>query len=439
MPTCIQFYFYLNNKQTILTRLIGSPEDFSMEARIFHAIVLIATGMAGLSIPFDLFLGIPALTLIMTGILFIGMFVYYLSRQRKKLNTAIIVFGLMSNCVFVANHTQNSGFYGPSLIMFLVSLFLIIAVAPTRQYRFWIPLNLLTVIALLYLEYNEPQIAPNSYKDYLSRYIDLGFSYVIIATLLISAIAYIRRSFHKQQEALLKQAAELKLANETKDKLFSIVAHDLRSPLGSIQNYLELISEYELTAEEKANMEQELLVKTKDTGQMMFNLLNWSMKQMDGVSVTMETLNLKTALNHVLNIQNTLAREKGIDLIDEISEEVNVRGDLNMLQLVVRNILSNAIKFTSHGGMIKISSSRGSEKTVIAISDNGIGISDTQKKNLFSMKTKPAYGTGNEKGLGLGLVLCKEFVELQDGSISFESNTGKGTTFYINLPNHHIN
>ncbi|RYY10017.1 MAG: HAMP domain-containing histidine kinase, partial [Chitinophagaceae bacterium] len=221
--------------------------------------------------------------------------------------------------------------------------------------------------------------------------------------------------------------------NETKNKLFSIVAHDLRSPLGSIQNYLELINEHELSPEEKNMMEQELLSKTKDTGQMLFNILNWSMNQMGGVSVTMEPLDINEALKPVLNLQNTLAREKGIELKNEIQADAIVNCDLNMLQLVVRNIVSNAIKFTPPGGLIKISSTPADDKLQIIVEDSGVGISDTQKENLFSLKTQPSYGTGNEKGLGLGLVLCKEFIGLQGGEICFESEPGKGTTVYITL------
>jgi two-component system sensor histidine kinase/response regulator len=217
------------------------------------------------------------------------------------------------------------------------------------------------------------------------------------------------------------------------------VAHDLRSPLASIQSYLELLTAYPLKEEEKKEIELKLLSLTKNTSNMMANLLSWSKSQLEGVRVNIQPLDLLKTLRDMLKVETSIAHEKNISLTYHIGENIYVEGDANMLLLVVRNLISNAIKFTPSGGNIQVMAAVEND-CKISIVDSGTGINESDQKYVFSLKAKSTFGTNNEKGVGLGLILCKEFTELQNGSVSFVSTPGKGTSFIVSIPlfNKHI-
>jgi signal transduction histidine kinase len=155
---------------------------------------------------------------------------------------------------------------------------------------------------------------------------------------------------------------------------------------------------------------------------------------MEGVNVRLQKHNLFQVLASTVNTQHAIAGKKEIGFNNNIDKQAVAICDEDMLQLVVRNLLNNAIKFTPSMGEITISSKQESNSVCLMVADNGLGIPCEQHKEIFSLKIRSTYGTGNEKGIGLGLVLCKEYIELQGGSISFESEPGRGTTFFITLP-----
>ncbi|TSD66816.1 HAMP domain-containing histidine kinase [Inquilinus sp. KBS0705] len=389
--------------------------------------------MLSINIPINYIIQAPLLSLLMLGIFTVVGFIYYNSRMNRQLNSSIFIFGVLSNFFFIVNYFYNGGVNGPSLQVFILSFFLIIAIAPKNQYWFWIPQNMVTVVALLLIDHSHPEWIKSVYPTQTDRFIDFGYSYIAITGIICLVILYVRNNYQEQQAKLKKEALELEMANETKNKLLSVVAHDLRAPLSSIQSYLEILAEYKLDEDEKKSIEQDLLEKTKHTGDMLSNLLSWTMNQMDGVSVHLKNTYLNDTLKGIIQLQQSLARDKGIELRNNIKDTVCVMADANMLQLVVRNLISNAIKFTPPGGEISLTTEIREADCFLIIRDNGIGISGDRRDDIFSLKTKSTYGTKNEKGAGLGLVLCKEFTELQQGKIWFESLAREGTAFYISL------
>ena len=154
---------------------------------------------------------------------------------------------------------------------------------------------------------------------------------------------------------------------------------------------------------------------------------------MEGASVKMLVLNLEWALETTLLLQTSLAEEKGLILNNRLQQNMFVIADNDMLELIVRNLLNNAIKFTPPGGQITISSEVHGKECWIKIQDTGIGIDKVDFDHIFSLNSQSTYGTNQEKGVGLGLVLCKEFIELQEGRIWVESTLNVGTTFFISL------
>jgi signal transduction histidine kinase len=414
-------------------KVIGQPPAFSLEARIFNAICLISAISLLLTILLNFLLGIQQLVILMTSVFVASVLCYYYARFKMKLNSCIIIYMIAINMLIIVNYKYNSGINGPTLLIFLLSFFLTISIVPKKQYWVWITLNLLIVTTLLVVEYYFPKTIISTYSDNRSRFVDTAFTYIFNVFFIFMITTTVRKNYATERELVEQKATELENANDTKNKLFSILAHDLRSPLASIQNYLEILSEIKLDEDEKQAINKRLLNSTQNTQQMLSNLLLWSKSQMEGVTVNMVKVNLKEVLESTIHIHQTIAAEKGIQLVDKLPNSISIIADADMLQLIARNLINNAIKFTDPGGEIIVSADIIENFCRIIIKDNGTGIPFEQQPDIFSLKTKTTYGTKNEKGVGLGLVLCKEFTELQNGKISFESIPGKGTTFYISF------
>lgn len=189
-----------------------------------------------------------------------------------------------------------------------------------------------------------------------------------------------------------------------------------------------------MDTEEKAAIEKSLLLSTKLTSEMLQNILSWSKDQMGGTSVNLKPVSIHDALHKTIQLKETLAREKHITLTYVPQPSLVALADVDLLQLIIRNLLNNAIKFCHHGGNILLETTDQDNHCLIRISDDGIGIEEEEKSQIFSLKHKGTYGTNKEKGVGLGLTLAKTYTELQQGKIWFESEIGKGTTFYVSLP-----
>ena len=244
---------------------------------------------------------------------------------------------------------------------------------------------------------------------------------------------YVKKNYNREKELAYSRLLALEEVNETKNKLFSIVAHDLRAPLASVENYLSQLNNLDLNAEEKTMIEQHLLVSTRQTSEMLQNILYWSRDQLQGITANLKPVFLYKTLSQTLNLEQTLAKEKNILLNYTIDPYLKVVADVDMLELIIRNLLNNAIKFSLPESEINVGTIRKDNKCIITISDNGIGINDENVKDLFSLKNKGTYGTHKEKGVGLGLVLSKTYIELQNGEIWFTNNAAGGTTFFVSL------
>jgi two-component system sensor histidine kinase/response regulator len=420
----------LNN---YLIKITGDEKDFSLEARIFHVICILSFFILAISQIVNVSYGLYELAVLMGSLQLIGTIFYFLSRVYKKLNLGIIFFALATNFLFVLNFYFNSGIDGPGLILFLLSIFLITIVVPKKQFAFWLILNTIEVMILLSISFKNPDLFKYRYPDLLMQYADIGSTYLITALLIFLATNFIRKSYHHEKIVAEEKAEELKISNETKNKLLSILAHDLRSPLGSIQNYLEILSELNSDDIDRKSIEASLLNETKNTQQMLSNLLLWSKSQMEGVNVNLLPVNLKESILPAIRAQQSIAIEKRIKIEENINKSIVILADRDMLQLVIRNLVNNAVKFTDTGGQIGIEAKIEGKNCLITICDTGRGIPYEMQKDLFSLGVKSTFGTQNEKGVGLGLSLCKEFTELQNGTIRFESEPGKGTRFFLSF------
>jgi len=231
---------------------------------------------------------------------------------------------------------------------------------------------------------------------------------------------------------------ELVKTNAEKDKFFSIIAHDLRSPFNSFLGFTQLLSEDvgTMSLYEIQKIAANMRASANNLFELLENLLEWSKIKRGVSSFEPDSFRLKPFMTDELQSIVVMANKKEIEFSEEVGEEVEVYADRNMLGSIMRNLTTNAVKFTTKGGKISISSKYTSGSSVeIAVSDNGIGMNPEILSKLFRTDVLTnRNGTENEKSNGLGLILCKEFITKQGGNIRVESNEGQGSTFYITLP-----
>lgn len=236
---------------------------------------------------------------------------------------------------------------------------------------------------------------------------------------------------------LRHQRRQLEIENAAKDKFFSIIAHDLRGPLHSIHELTK--ANRDLLERQEYDQVKKLLdleyAATENLTKLLENLLTWAQIQQGTIEFRPQILNLGHLCRYALDVLKPAALQKQIMLTSDFPEDVFVVADMNMLETIVRNLVSNAIKFTPTGGSVTIAMTQAKDMVTIKVADTGIGIDAAFLPQLFEIGTKfHRAGTAHEKGTGLGLILCKEFVERHGGDIQVESVAGRGSTFWFTLP-----
>ncbi|MBP9186231.1 MAG: tetratricopeptide repeat-containing sensor histidine kinase [Bacteroidia bacterium] len=284
-------------------------------------------------------------------------------------------------------------------------------------------------------EIKDAEIANNK-KVNLYLTIAIALLVLIVLIVIISQVRTIKlnKKISLQKQELEMQKEDLENVNKVKDRLFSVISHDMRTPLSSIISFIHILEHQNLSAEKMLMYTSELKNKLFYTSNMMDNLLNWAYSQMHGYKPVNEDIDLKQIAISVSEVLTAEAERKQITIVNNV-EEIKVFADINMTTLIIRNLLSNAIKYTPQGGKIWLTTSSDGNKQKISISDDGIGLSldwisdfNDQQKNTPLPSTK---GTTNEKGTGIGLMLCKSFGKLMDVEILASNNNDKGAYFTV--------
>ncbi len=243
----------------------------------------------------------------------------------------------------------------------------------------------------------------------------------------------------KQRTSDLDEKNEiLKKTNEIKDKLFTIISHDLRVPMASLGVLMEVMvqTQNNISVDEFKRYSAKVQTYIQNVMDLLDNLLNWSLSQLGDKKIEIQQLKLKPVIDKNLKLIQVAASEKkiGID-VGSLDTDFKVSADENMLNLIVRNLLSNAVKFTPKNGEVVIGFESNKKFAIISVEDNGIGMTDEQLTKLF----EPGYfntnrGTAHEKGTGIGLKLCKEYIEKQGGKLEIETKLNEGSTFHVSIP-----
>lgn len=246
-----------------------------------------------------------------------------------------------------------------------------------------------------------------------------------------------KNKISEQNEVLEKQSKELKAINETKNKLFSILGHDLRGPVGQVKSVVDLMLAGHL---EKNEFEELIHALKNDVDSVNFtlnNTLQWSMSQMEGFKVVPISFDLKVIVEQSINLLDSALKSKNLTLFNQTEPKIEVFADPNLIEVVIRNILNNAVKFSNAGDAITIFSDTDPDWVYLCILDQGVGMGEDQIQSILTESyslTKSSPGTQKEKGSGLGLQLAKEFIRKNNGDLIIESQLGHGTKFCVKLP-----
>ncbi|GAB4514846.1 MAG: hypothetical protein Tsb004_23310 [Allomuricauda sp.] len=286
------------------------------------------------------------------------------------------------------------------------------------------------------IEANETALAKQRNYIYFSVIILMILS---IITFVIRRSENIQRKLNRELKekstAVTQREAQLHEINKTNTKLFSIIGHDLRGPIGGLQSMLKLFTDGEISTKEFVSFIPKLKTDVDNISFTLNNLLSWGMNQLNGVVTKPKRVSLSNLVNTNIQLLSEIANSKSIKIINQLPENPRIWADSHQMDIVVRNILSNAIKFTPENGLITITAVEKAGMWQVSIRDTGIGMTAEMQRSIFKDSSNiTTYGTNNEKGTGLGLSLCKEMVLKNNGEIWVDSVPRKGTTFYFTVP-----
>lgn len=263
---------------------------------------------------------------------------------------------------------------------------------------------------------------------------------IIVAVVIISLLVLVLLMLRKEKrlaDQLKNTTEELRKINHSKDKFFSIIAHDLRNPFHALKGYTELLKKgfHEFSKEDIQQILEDLDESTNQSFNLLQNLLYWTRSQTDRVQIFKSTFDLCPLIEEIIKLAQPNAQKKNQKLFYSIESDCLLEADRDMIATIIRNLVFNAIKFSEEGKEIQINASVNDGKIAIVVIDKGIGISEEKQKHLFSLEENiSTCGTLGETGSGLGLILCKEFAEKNGGTVEVKSELGKGSVFTVYLP-----
>lgn len=383
------------------------------------------------NIPFFLFFGI--MNLVNTRYLlssfnfalFAGGLLTYLIHSKGKFLLARSILILFSTAIFFA---QALLYRNGNEQLLLVNIIAALIFYSKKKFILFVTF----INALLYL-----YIKVDGFQTPIFEKVPQGkmiFNYTCAMISFIVAVQYFKYAQYTYQKLIEQKNDALVLANQTKEKLFSIIAHDLKAPVGQLKATLDLVNKQHLSAEEFQLMCIHFTREIEQLQVNMNNLLTWSQTQLNGIATNPTNLKLSNYILQIIELLKQTALNKAIE-ISYTPIDILVRIDAEHLKIILRNLFTNAIKFSHKKSTIFITTSTKNDFCTISIKDTGIGMDHLQLHKLFTNElVKSTTGTNKEKGTGLGLKLCKEFIQKNKGDIWVSTELGVGSTFYFSVP-----
>lgn len=417
----------------------GADSDLALENRVFNLTLFIGSILFFFIACSNYYVGLSPIAIIspcITGIT--CLYIYYHSRFLQKFPFVAIIsvpilYGLIATLWFVNAGQEGSIIH--SLQLFLLFFF---AVLPRKYHVKLLVFHILFMFSLYVLEYIFPEwVTPyNTRKD---QFIDQVVTMIVSLVCVYAIMVTIKNIYEEKNKEVEIQKKNLESLNLMKDKMLSVISHDVRSPLGQIKSVLSLINDNYISKEKSEILLKELYKNVHETQDLLDTLVTWASFQLQGkegnFNTNLESVKLKSIVSEVISLFSLQMNDKKITVECTIFPELNVFSDANILTLIIRNLVSNAIKFSYREGVISFSAEKKGEYVVLIVGDNGVGIESERLEKFFKFgQNSSTRGTNNEKGSGLGLLLCKEFIEKTGGKLEIESEVKKGSRFIVSIP-----
>lgn len=412
--------------------LTGSFEEFSLEHRIFNAAALFIFLSGIITFIFNVTNQYQIQGNITVGVMVAVFFILYLLSRFRKVYSGLIFFSItLVGTSFL--WLFNDGINGSIPALFIMCSMLCIGVSKAKWH---VPIILLTIAVFCFLVLFEDAFFQKFLVKYPSeelRRSDLIFAYIM--SILVAGVFTnrLKMNFKRENRVIKEQRKELTELNSVKDKLFSIIGHDLTNQFNGILGFSEILKNiHEDTSHKKIRKYAEQVHESSENAyKILQELLDWASLQDNSVTFNPSNVNIRMIFNDLIRAFGVSAKNKHITFTANSSENTFVNADYNMLKTVLRNLVSNAIKFTEPGGRVSILAEKDSNNiTKISVKDTGIGMKSSMVNNLFDIDVNTKReGTFGEPTTGLGLILCQGFLEKHNSRLKVESKPGKGSTF----------
>jgi two-component system sensor histidine kinase/response regulator len=424
--------------KALLNKLIGSNKEQPIESRLLNGISLFSS-LAMLILCISIFIygnSSLALGLLTSSLVFASS--YYLGFSRGKTLYSQWVFVLSVSFTAYLSFSYFKGISSPGFYGLIIGFFVAQLCAPNQRWKL-IYYLFFTLLGIYFIFLKSEEVTALHFIYFIGYLLFTAVLYFGLSLLMAAYRSMADKAFVEGEELkhsnrlIQEQLQEMRALNEQKDRLFSIIGHDLRNPLNAIEGFMSVLEQDEISPNIQKELQKELLKLTRGSRTLLDNLLEWSRREAKAYAI--EGVSIKEIADRVNDTMESLAKAKKISIhILVNNQDPKVLADKQVLELTLRNLISNAIKFSPQNGWVKLRSYEFQDSIHIEIEDNGLGMDKRQLERLFTKGREITIGTANEKGVGLGLLLCQEFIQKMKGEIIVRSTLNKGSCFTIILP-----
>lgn len=429
--------FIIKKIQIFFDYIKGSDTELTLESQVFNittfvgSILLFIVGFVNIYIDMEL----AAILMPFISSLLVFVF-FYLSRFKNVFLIAVLALIVIMYGSTCGIWFFNSGQEGSIIHVFNLYFLFFFAILPQNLQKYYLGFHVIALSSTYVLEYLHPEwVSP--YKDGFSQLIDQVVTMSFATLCLYLVLMSIKTMYEKKRKQVEEQKSDLEKMNAMKDKILSVISHDVRSPLTQLEAVLDLVASKGLNQEKGEFLLKELHKNIQETQHLLDTLVTWASLQLQSKQIIMrnEEIELVDLLKNASEAFSSHLNSKELTIKYEMPDKMFVKSDMNTLSLVVRNLLSNAIKFSHPKGEIILGVKKEEGKGVFYIRDFGVGIEKEKLANIFSTESnKTTRGTKNEKGSGLGLLLCRDFIVHSGGKLIIESEENKGTSCFVYIP-----
>lgn len=423
----------------IRSYIFAEKENFPLEHRLFLSAIVVG-------ILVSIFGGItnyilapsPIAVIIPFSLAVLQLTIYYLIRFKKIVTpfvTPIIIIALVGiSTIWIF----NGGINGSNIMIAFAILILGLVVVPEKNKKYIIIFFLVINVFILLIQFYRPDLITN-FPTETDRWIDNLLTLIYSSIFIYLIIRFVHKNYTLERLKVEKSEIRLFQLNADKDRFISILGHDLKNPFNNLLGLSEALTEdiSKLDIDEIKTLSKQIHTTAQNANNLLEDILKWAGAKQGKIPFEPQILNFRDICIDIFKILSPNANAKDMTINYSASDEITIYADIDMLKTVLRNLMSNAIKFTNNGGTININAQKDFGNVTISVSDNGIGMTPEIINKLFDISdVLTTRGTSGEIGTGLGLLICKEFVEKHNGKIWVESEVGKGSDFKFSLPNY---